>query len=89
MTKEIGLRLALRIEGTQWNAYMAQTGTMNGAVLLGSIAANLAAESPALKDAFIDLMVCAYSDMVLSVTGSRPVGVEIRKAPEHKRSGRA
>lgn len=48
-------RLALRVEGDNWNAYYAQTGTMDGAIFLGSIRMGLVATNIARKQQFMDL----------------------------------
>jgi len=42
---EVG-RLAMRHEGTNWNAYYASTETMEGAILLGSIAMRFIINNP-------------------------------------------
>jgi hypothetical protein len=87
--KEQSGRLAMRHEGEWWSAYYADHGTMEGAILLGSILMKFA-ENPERKRAFMDLMRDNVADMIEAVTGQRPVwptGPE--PAPEHERSGHA
>lgn len=83
---EIG-RLALRHEGATWNAYYAMPGTMDGAIFLGSIAMRFV-EDVKRKNAFMDMMREAVSDLIEEKTGQRPTwpkGAE--PAPEHERAG--
>lgn len=80
-------RLAMRHEGAMWNAYYAMPGTMDGAILLGSIAMRFV-QDEARKNAFMDMMRDAVSDLIEEQTGQRPVwprGAE--PAPEHERAG--
>lgn len=81
-------RLALRHEGTVWNAYYALPDTMEGAVLMGSIAISLVVACPERKQAFIDIMSGAVQDFIEEKTGRRP-DMKITDAPEHERSGNA
>lgn len=53
--KKIG-RLALREEGSNWNAYYTLEGTMEGAIHLGSIRMACVRGKPERKQAFMDLM---------------------------------
>lgn len=85
--QEIG-RLAMRVEGESWMAYYALTGTMDGALLLGSIRMTLVAD-PKRKKAFMYLMRDCVADMIEQATGQRPDWNGERPAPEHERAGRA
>jgi len=83
------LRLAMREEGAFWNAYIAQTATMDGAVHIGSIGVGAVRANPEIKDRFMRLMQDAFADAL-----SRSMGVpvdewDIARAPEHERAGRA
>ena len=78
-------RLALRVEGTMWNAYYAMPDTLRGAVLLGSIAMKFV-ETKARKDAFMDLMREAVADILEEQTGARPTWGGPIAAPEHERT---
>lgn len=85
-TAKVG-RLALRVEGNFWNAYYALPGTMEGAVLLGSIAMQFV-KDPARKQVFMDLMREAVSDILEELTGVRPSWPAVpQTAPEHERAG--
>ncbi len=84
----IGVRLSFRVEGKFWNAYMADTGTMKGATLLGSILMSLAAY-PSVKDGFMQLMQEAFSQTCESVLGTTPEFPGAEPAPEHERAGEA
>lgn len=87
-------RLAMREEGTMWNAYYAMPDTMEGAIWLGSIAMRFVAHDGQLankrevrKNAFISMMREAVSDIIEEQTGIRPTWPEgIILAPEHERS---
>lgn len=85
--QEIG-RLAMRVEGGNWVAYYALSGTMEGALHLGSIRMAIAS-IPERKQAFMALMRDAVSDIIELQTGVRPSWTGERAAPEHERAGRA
>lgn len=87
--QQIG-RLAMRHEGTMWNAYYAMTDTMEGALPLGSIAMRFIVNNPKRKNAFMKMMQEAVSDLIKQTTGQNatwPDGVQL--APPHERSGHA
>jgi hypothetical protein len=85
--QEVG-RLALRHEGTWWNAYWAKhQDSMNDAVLLGSIRMSLA--HGAAKDAFVGTMTLAFDQIVHEVVGQTPEWSEPHAAPEHEKAGNA
>lgn len=86
--KPIG-RLALRVEGDNWNAYYALNDTMEGAVPLGSITMMAVTRNPALKQAFMDLMIGVVSDILEDATGRKPTWSDPETAPEHERSRNA
>ena len=91
MTKQqkIG-RLAMRHEGTNWNAYYALTDTMAGAILIGSIPMRFIVGKPDRQKAFIDLMRGAVSDLIEELTGHQPTWPEgVQPAPAHERAGHA
>ena len=82
-------RLALRVEGNNWNAYFARPGTMEDAVLLASISMRLV-QNEERKDAFLELMKECVADMLEEATGQRPSYPKgIQDAPESERSGNA
>ena len=82
-------RLAMRIEGDNWNAYYALQDTMEGAVLLGSIRMGAVAENAARKQAFMNLMRDVVTDIIRESTGLKPTWGGPETAPEHERSGSA
>ena len=86
--KDIG-RLALRVEGSMWNAYYAPMESMEGAVLLGGIAMRIIGSKPARKDAFMRLMSEAVSDLIEDFFGQRPDWNEPTTAPPAERAGNA
>ena len=80
-------RLAMRHEGNFWNAYYAMPDTMDGALLLGSIAMRFVTNAER-KYAFLNFMREAVSDLIEEETGARPIWPdEPHPAPEHERSG--
>ena len=82
-------RLALRVEGDNWNAYYAMPHTMDGAVALSSIKMAIVAK-PELKQAFMDLMRAAVSNIIEERIGVKPEWPhDPQRAPEHERAGRA
>ena len=81
-------RLALREEGSNWNAYYALTDTMEGAFPLGSIAMRFVVGHPERHKAFIGLMREAVSDLIFELTGQRPTWPDgVQPAPQHERAG--
>lgn len=85
--REVG-RLALRVEGEFWNAYYAPVGTMEGAVLLGSIRLALVAEDGEAKALFLKTMTLILARSVRKATGLSPTW-KTTAAPESERSGNA
>ena len=82
-------RLALRVEGDNWNAYYAKRDTMEGAVFLGSIGMRFIVANPERKQLFMDIMRDSVADCIQEVTGIRPTWGGPETAPEHERSGSA
>lgn len=64
-------RLAFREEGRNWNCYYCTTGSMVGAILLGSIAMRNVLR-PERKSQFMTLMRECFSDVMEEVSGVRP-----------------
>lgn len=81
-------RLAMRREGTMWNAYYALPDTMEGAALIGSIAITFVASNSERKQAFMDIMASIVADHIEAHTGKRP-DMRVTDAPEHERGGTA
>ena len=81
-------RLAMRREGTMWNAYYALPNTMEGAALIGSIAIAFVTDNHERRQAFMDMMLSIAADHIETSTGQRPT-MNVTDAPEHERSGNA
>jgi len=83
-------RLALRVEGEYWNAYYAESSTLDGAVLLGSIRMSIVQGSLArherTKKQFMRLMRDVVADLLRDVVGQRPTWNEPVAAPSHERT---
>ncbi len=80
-------RLAMRHEGKFWNAYYALPGSMDDAILLGSVAMRFV-ETLERRLAFMGFMREAVSDLIFEQTGVRPTWPEgAHPAPEHERAG--
>ena len=85
MARKIG-RLAMRIEGSLWNAYYAVPDSMKGALYLGGIQMRFV-QNEARRAAFMNMMKEAVSDIIEEQTGQRPVWPdEAKPAPEHERT---
>lgn len=78
-------RIALRVEGENWNAYWALPDTMAGALFLGSIKMAFVATAER-KEAFMALMRAGVSDTIESETGERPDWPGAVLAPSHERT---
>jgi hypothetical protein len=90
MTTKMPFRLAFRVEGDRWNAYLAQRNTMDGAIWMGSILMTAVTDNPVRKDDFIALMQMAMGDVIEGALGARPTWPDPpERAPEHERSGSA
>lgn len=89
MAKTLPVRLAMRVEGDWWVAYMAQADTMDGAKRLGSILMGIITSSPERKQAFMALMQDAMSGAIKDVFGQTPDWNAPQAAPEAERAGRA
>lgn len=82
-------RLAMRQEGNYWVGYYAKEGTLNDAILLGSIAMGAITGNPDMRARFMDLMRDMVSDVIEDQTGKRPTWGGEKPAPECERAGRA
>jgi len=77
-------RLAFREEGPLWVAYWAETGTMDGAVVLGSIAMRFVLSNQERKKAFMEMMKGAMTDLLVELH-MVPMDWETHAAPERER----
>ena len=88
MTKSIKIgRLAMRAEGTLWNAYYAMPNTMDDAIFLGSISLASVENNPERKKAFMDMMRGIVTDILEEKTGETPTWGGLEIAPERERGG--
>jgi hypothetical protein len=84
--KQVG-RLAMRHEGNFWVAYYAMPATMEGAVVLGSIAIELVRDEER-RERFLDLMRDGVTAILKAKTGVEPLWPnDPQPAPESERSG--
>lgn len=81
-------RLAMRVEGNFWNAYYALPGTMEGAILLGSLHMGFAT-NPERRDQFMQYMRECVGDMIEHEFGIRPKWSGTIEAPEHEKTKNA
>lgn len=81
------LRLAFRVEGQFWNCYVAESDTMEGARLVGSVLFDAARSSAAVKSGFISLMKSVFEEIAEAATGAEVSHWVTTPAPEHERSG--
>jgi hypothetical protein len=84
--KQVG-RLAMRHEGNFWVAYYAKTDTMEGAILLGSVAMRFV-NTKARRETFMGFMKMAVSDLMQETLGQRPTWPDgPHPAPEREKAG--
>jgi hypothetical protein len=83
----VKLRLAIREEGGFWNAYMAQTDTMEGAKLIGSIVMGAVRQDEKTKKDFMKVMQRVMGLAIKDVTGEKPKEWTVTPGPERERSG--
>jgi hypothetical protein len=86
-TKQPIGRLALRAEGEFWNAYHAQSHTMDGAIHLGSIRISAAQRNPQLKDRFMKLMQAVITEAIRETFDAPTSWGKPATAPESERAG--
>lgn len=80
-------RLAIRDEGSFVACYLARSGTMEGAVLIATLAKAFA-QVPGAFDAWQQTLTKALVG-ALEIGGNKVEGVEISGAPEHEKAGHA
>jgi hypothetical protein len=85
---EAPLRLAMRVEGDWWVAYVAKSDDMEGAIELGRISYGLARGHRPIMVGFKDLMIKAMTALLVE-QDMTPLAWKERAAPESERSGRA
>ncbi len=80
-------RIAMRVEGEMWNAYLACHDSMDDAFLLGSIRIAAVDQDEALKELFIDLMKKVFENALAHVSDFKVLHYDIEPAPEHEKAG--
>jgi hypothetical protein len=85
----VPMRLAIRSEGNMLNAYIAETGTMDRAILVGSIVRRACDDQPEIFEAWKELMKLVMTETVRTVFGVTPENWREDPAPESERSGSA
>jgi hypothetical protein len=80
-------RLAIRDEGSFVACYLARTGSMDGAVLIATLA-KMFAQVPGAFDAWQQSLTGALVG-ALEMGGHKVEAVEVDAAPEHERAGHA
>lgn len=80
-------RVAMRVEGDWWVAYLAAPGTMEGALEMGRIRMSTV-QDPDRKEAFMGIFSSWIADISEEEFGQRPDTL-VQPAPEHERAGRA
>ena len=89
MTNQKIGRLAMRDEGDYWNAYYAMPDTMEGAILLGSIAMRFIDDNELRKSLFMELMKQAVGDIIEPRTGGTVTWPnDLQTAPHHQRAAK-
>lgn len=87
--ERVALRLALRVEGAHWVAYIAELGDMKGAVRIGSILMRAVENNTERKEQFMALMRGAMGDAVTTMGGNVMGWNDPHPAPEHEKAWRA
>ena len=82
-------RLALRHEGSMWNAYYALPDTMKDAIPIGSISMRAVEGHPIRRQQFLEMMSEFVADIIGEEFGVRPAMNTPEPAPESERSGHA
>lgn len=79
-------RLAIRQEGSLWNAYMAHNSTMNGSILLCSISFHIIKQNLDIKRNFVALAMQSMEKLIADVDANVEWG-DIIPAPDHEKTG--
>lgn len=82
-------RLAIRAEGRNVNAYFAKLDTMDGAVLLGTIARRLCDVDRKVFESFSGTMTLAMIAMAKDALGIDVTDLVVQDAPEGEKAGHA
>ena len=80
-------RIAFRVEGNMVNVYLAMTGSMNEAMLIGSCMKSILSVSPRQFEQFREIMQAGIAAAVKDTLGVDVHHFGLEPAPEHERSG--
>jgi hypothetical protein len=83
------IRMAFRREGEFVNCYLARTGTMVGAELLGSMRSDFLDANPEAWEGWQQIMADVLAKIVRLAAPGAPFEVEAKDAPAHELVGRA
>ena len=83
------IRLAIREEGQNVNAYLASMAGMDDAILIGSIRKALLRMRPELFEQFKALMTSAMTTLIEVGGAGKVLSYNEEPAPEHERAGHA
>jgi hypothetical protein len=83
------VRLAMRVEGAMWNAYLAPIDSMKDAQLLGCISMRIVEDYPGARQDFMHMMTRIASTLIKAAYAITPDRMDARPAPEHERGGSA
>ena len=88
---EAPIRLAFRVEGDWWVAYLAKRSSMDNARELGRVLMGIVTgpNSEERKQAFMDLMKAAIAGATDQLWNIKPEFWDEQPAPEHEKSGSA
>jgi len=90
---EAPIRLAFRVEGDWWVAYLAKRSSMDNARELGRVLMGIVTGDDGgaadRKQAFMDLMKAAIAGATDQLWNVKPEFWDEQPAPEHERSGSA
>jgi hypothetical protein len=89
MERGMSLRLAFRSEGANVNCYIAELGTMEGAILIASMRKSLLQSVPGLFDLWMEDLRASLALATEEVLGVEMESFETRPAPQHERAGHA
>ena len=78
-------RIAVRSIRDEVHFFYAMPDTMKGALLLGTVKANILRGHPARFDAMLAIYREAVTDMIEAATGARIEFDQPQRAPEHER----
>ena len=86
--KKFPVRIAMRVEGSMWNTYLAMLDTMEGAKLIASIVHSPFENHPERTEAYKALIQAIVAETIEATFGKVERWDE-NEAPTHERGGSA